>query len=145
MKRHLSLLLVVLTCVAPCFAHHMAVVVNKDNHTGEVTSAHLAKVFRGEVKKWTDGKDVLLVLHSASPGETETLEHLTRMTSKDMKDFIAAHKESVVTVDSDADVLKAVEGTPGAIGLVDVRAINDQVNVLKVDGKLPLETGYLPH
>ena len=33
----------------------------------------------------------------------------------------------------------------GAIGLVDVRSINDQVNVVRVDGKLPMEDGYLPH
>jgi hypothetical protein len=38
-----------------------------------------------------------------------------------------------------------VAGTPGAVGLVDVHLITSQVNVLKVDGKLPLEKGYLPH
>ena len=38
----------------PCFAHHMAVVVNKDNSLGEVSSAHLAKILRLEVKKWHD-------------------------------------------------------------------------------------------
>jgi ABC-type phosphate transport system substrate-binding protein len=145
MKCRLFVIFAVLGSVVPCFAHHMAVVVNKDNHTTEVTSAHLAKLFRGDVRKWVDGRDVVLVLHNANPGETETLQHLTRMSGKEMKDFIAAHKESVVTLDSDADVLKAVEDTPGAVGMVDVRAINDRVNVLKVDGKLPLETGYLPH
>jgi len=31
------------------------------------------------------------------------------------------------------------------VGLVDVRSINDQVNVVRVDGKLPMEDGYLPH
>jgi hypothetical protein len=48
-------------------------------------------------------------------------------------------------VDSDADVLRIVESTPGALGLVEEHSIDDQVNVLKVDGKLPLESGYLPH
>jgi len=28
---------------------------------------------------------------------------------------------------------------------VDVRSINDHVKVVKVDGKLPMESGYLPH
>lgn len=130
---------------APCFAHHMAVIVNKDNNTGEVTSARLAKIFRLETRKWADGKDVVIVLHKDFGGETLTLERLNKMSSNELKSFISSHKESLTFVDSDADVLRFVEMTPGAVGLVEVRSIDDQVNVLKVDGKLPMETGYLPH
>jgi ABC-type phosphate transport system substrate-binding protein len=129
----------------PCFAHHMAVVVNKDNNVGAVTSAHLSKIFRLEVKKWHDDKDVILVLHKSSSGETSTLERLSNMSSSELKSFIAAHQGSITMVDSDEDVLKVVETMPGAVGLVDVRSINDQVNVVRVDGKLPMEDGYLPH
>lgn len=129
----------------PCFAHHMAVVVNKDNNVGELASAHLAKILRLEVKKWHDGKDVILVLHKNSAGEMLTLERLNKMSAGELKSFIATHQGSITTVDSDEDVLKRVESTEGAIGLVDVRSINDQVNVVRVDGKLPMEDGYLPH
>jgi ABC-type phosphate transport system substrate-binding protein len=123
----------------------MAVVVNKDNNVGAVTSAHLSKIFRLEVKKWHDDKDVILVLHKNSSGETSTLERLSNMSSSELKSFIAAHQGSITMVDSDEDVLKVVETMPGAVGLVDVRSINDQVNVVRVDGKLPMEDGYLPH
>ena len=129
----------------PCFAHHMAVVVNKDNNVAEVASAHLAKIFRLDVKKWHDGKDVILVLHKDSAGEMATLERLGKMSPSELKSFIASHQGSITTVDSDEDVLKVVETMPGAVGLVDVRSINDQVNVVRVDGKLPMEDGYLPH
>lgn len=129
----------------PCFAHHMAVVVNKDNNVGAVSSAHLSKIFRLEVKKWHDDKDVILVLHKSSGGEMSTLERLSKMSSSELKSFIAAHQGSITMVDSDEDVLKVVETMPGAVGLVDVRSINDQVNVVRVDGKLPMEDGYLPH
>jgi ABC-type phosphate transport system substrate-binding protein len=112
---------------------------------GELGSAHLAKIFRLELKKWHDGKDVILVLHKNSSGEKMTLERLNKMSAKELKSFIATHEESISTVDSDDDVLKLVETTPGAVGLVDVRSINDQVNVVRVDGKLPMEAGYLPH
>jgi len=131
--------------IVPCFAHHMAVVVNKGNGVAEVSAAHLSKVFRLEVKKWQDGTDIVLVLHKDSSGELLTLEHLNHMSSNELKSFIASHQDTFTMVDSDADVLHAVETTPGAIGLVDVRSINDQVNVLKVGGKLPMEDGYLPH
>ena len=135
----------VMFSLLPCFAHHMAVVVNKDNSIGDVNSAHLAKIIRLEVKKWHDGKDVILVLHKDSAGEMSTLERLSKMSASELKSFIAAHQGSITTVDSDEDVLKVVETTPGAVGLVDVRSINDQVNVVRVDGKLPMEDGYLPH
>jgi len=144
-SRLLSLLGFLLFSFAPCFAHHMAVIVNKDNNTGEIASAHLAKVFRLETRKWADGRDVVIVLHRDLEGETLTLERLTKMSNNELKTFIASHKESFMFVDSDADVLRFVETTPGALGLVEVRSIDDQVNVLKVDGKLPMEAGYLPH
>jgi ABC-type phosphate transport system substrate-binding protein len=147
MKRsRIGCLMVFMMCsLLPCFAHHMAVVVNKDNAVGEVSSAHLSKIFRLEVKKWHDDKDVILVLHKSSSGEMSTLERLSKMSPSELKSFIAAHQGSITMVDSDEDVLKVVETMPGAVGLVDVRSINDQVNVVRVDGKLPMEDGYLPH
>ena len=135
----------VLVTIAPCFAHHMAVVVNKDNNVAEVTPAHLARLFRLEDRKWANGKDVVVVLHKDSTGEAATLERLGKMSSGEFKTFLASHKEAFTVLGSDDDILRFVEQTPGAVGLVDVRSINDQVNVLRVGGKLPMEDGYLPH
>ncbi len=134
-----------LTFLTPCFAHHMAVIVNKDNAVGNVTAVHLSKMFRSEIKKWPDGKIIMLVLHKDSAGENETLEHLAKISAGELKTMIAAHKDSIMIADSDADVLKIVQSTPGAIGLVDVRSVDGTINVVRVDGKLPMESGYLPH
>jgi hypothetical protein len=38
-----------------------------------------------------------------------------------------------------------VASTPGAIGFVAEHSITDRVVVVRVDGKLPMEAGYLPH
>ena len=135
----------VMLSLTPCFAHHMAVVVNKDNKVQNVTSSHLAKIFKGEVKKWPDGRGVELVLHNSSPDEITTLEHLNKMTAAQVKALLALHKDSIRTVGSDADVIEAVASAPGAIGFVEERSITDRVSVVKVDGKLPMESGYLPH
>lgn len=131
--------------LTPCFAHHMAVVVNKDNSVENVTSAHLSRILRAEIKKWPDGKNVLLILHKDSPGESETLQRLNKMSTADLRAFFAVHKDLIMLVDSDADVLKMVQSEPGAIGMVDVRAVDGSIHVVKVDGKLPMESGYLPH
>jgi ABC-type phosphate transport system substrate-binding protein len=132
-------------CLTPCFAHHTAVVVNKDNTVENVPSAHLARIVRGEIKKWPDGKNIILVFHKESAGETETLQRLNKMSVSEWKGLLAAHKDSIMFVDTDADVLKEVQAEPGAIGFVEVHSIDNSVNVVHVDGKLPMEFGYLPH
>ncbi len=127
----------------------MAVVVNKDVALQNVTSANLAKIFKGEVKKWPDGRIVVLVVHNSSTDELVTLSHLNKMTAVEVKSMLTSHKEkdknSIRTVVSDADVIDAVASTPGAIGFVEERSITDRVGVVRVDGKLPMESGYLPH
>lgn len=139
------LVLFLLTFLTPCFAHHMAVVVNKDNNVENVTAVHLSRILRSEVKKWPDGKTVVLVLHKHSAGETETIERLIKVNADELRAMIAAHKDSIMMADSDEDVLKIVQSTPGAVGLVDVRSVDNTINVVRVDGKLPMESGYLPH
>lgn len=132
-------------CLTPCFAHHTAVVVNRENPVDNVSSAHLAKIIRGEIKKWPDGKNIVLVLHKDSASEIETLERLNKMSAAEWKALVTAHKDSIIFVDTDADVLKEVQSEPGAVGLIEAHSIDGSVNVVRVDGKLPMEFGYLPH
>lgn len=147
MKRSgsISIFLFVLLSFVPSYAHHLAVVVAKGNDVDGLTSANLAKIFTAETKKWPDGKSVTVVLQRQSGAQMEILGRFAKLSGTDLQAFLAAHKDCMFVVDSDAELLKVVQNTPGAIGLVDVRSINDKVKVLKVDGKLPLEEGYLPH
>jgi putative cell wall-binding protein len=49
MKSRVSCLILFLVVgLTPCFAHHTAVVVNRDNTVDNVTSAHLAKIVRAQ-------------------------------------------------------------------------------------------------
>jgi ABC-type phosphate transport system substrate-binding protein len=131
--------------LTPCFAHHTAVIVNKDNAVANLTSAQLTKIIRGEMRKWPDGKNVILVLHKDSVGEREALERLNKMSAGEWTAFVIAHKDSIIFVDTDADVIKVVQTEPGALGLIEVRSIDNSVSVIRVDNKLPMEVGYLPH
>jgi hypothetical protein len=110
MKHHrLSVLAVLVFFVAPCFAHHMAVIVDKDNKVGNVSSVHLAKVFRTEIKKWPDGRDVVLVFHTAAKGEKTTLQRLLKMSDSDLQSLLATHKNSIKMAATDAGVIDLVE------------------------------------
>jgi hypothetical protein len=73
-------------------------------------------------------------------------QELFGTTPTEAKTVIAKLNESrrvVWIVESDAEALRAVATTPGAVGLVDVYAINGSVKVLRVDGKLPFDAGYV--
>jgi ABC-type phosphate transport system substrate-binding protein len=143
--RSAARLMVVAFVAVPCFAHHMAVIVSPDNSVQDVSSAQLSKIFRSETKKWPSGRSITLVLHRASAGEAVTVERLNKMSAREWQSWVAEHHDSVKVVDSDEEVLSYVASTPGAIGLIDVRSVNDRVKVVRVDGKFPLEDGYLPH
>lgn len=124
-------------------AKQLAVVVDKSNTTTSITAPELVKVFRFDNRKWPDGRNVVLVvLDPFSPDMRLIADKVYHMQLDDMKTLLAAHRASVVVVNSEEQLLKSVESIPGAVGVVDVYSITSRVNVLKVDGKLPLEQGY---
>jgi hypothetical protein len=129
--------------VASCEARQLAVIVDKTNKTVGLSNTDLAKVFKFDNHRWPDGRPVILVLRDPSTPEMKTaIEKLYHMQVEEFKTLLAAHASGVIVVRSEDELLKSVEAIPGAVGLVDVYSINGRVNVLKVDGKLPLEQGY---
>lgn len=128
----------------PAYAHHMAVVVHQQNQVHSLTSLELGKALKSEMKKWPNGSDVVVVLRKDSAPSLEIVERLCKLHKGEGKAFIAAHKGTIVLAGSDDEVMLIVQETAGALGLVDVHDINDKVKVVKIDGRLPLEKGYLP-
>lgn len=142
-RRICVLLLLAAGLVASCEARQLAVIVDKTNKTVGLSNTDLAKVFKFDNHRWPDGRPVILVLRDPSTPEMKTaIEKLYHMQVDEFKALLAAHASGVIIVRSEDELLKSVEAIPGAVGLVDVYSINGRVNVLKVDGKLPLEQGY---
>lgn len=137
------LILLAATLGASAEAKQLAVIVDKTNNTGGMSAADLTKVFKFDNHKWPDGRPVILVLRDSSTPEMQTaIQKLYHMQPDEFKTLLAAHHNDVVIVHSEEELLKSVESIPGAVGLVDVYSITGRVNVLKVDGKLPLQQGY---
>jgi ABC-type phosphate transport system substrate-binding protein len=125
-------------------AKQIAVIVNKENATQALTAAELTKIFKCDTRKWNAGGTITVVVRDpASPEMELLLSNIYKISPDELRVFIAAHHGSVVVVDSNEAMLKAVETIPGAIGLIDVFRITQEVKVLKIDGKLPVEYGYL--
>lgn len=128
----------------PAYAHHIAVVVAPENRATGITTPELARMLKFETKKWESGR-VMIVLSRQTPASLEILERLCKLRKGTAMAYITAHKDSIALANTDEDVMFIVQGTPGALGMVDVRDVSGRVKVLRVDGKLPLEQGYLPH
>src|SRR5215467_4776972 len=124
-------------------AKQLAVVVDKSNSMPGMSASELTKVFKFDNRKWPDGRSVVLVvLDPSSPEMQVVADKVYHMPLEEMKSLLNTHKSGVVVVNSEDQLIKSVESIPGAVGVVDVYSINSRVNVLKVDGKLPLEQGY---
>jgi hypothetical protein len=125
---------------------NMAIVTSASNKLADVPLADLVKYCKGTTKAWPDGRNFVLVIKSPDVPEMHgVLTKLFGVAGGDAKAAIAKLNESrivVKVVDGDEELLRAVEGTPGAIGVVDVYSINSAVKVLRVDGKLPFDVGY---
>jgi ABC-type phosphate transport system substrate-binding protein len=125
---------------------NMAVVISAGSKVSDVTLADLVKMCKGTQKTWPDGKSFILVLKNPeSPEMRVAVQKLFGDASGDSKTALAKLNEAhstVKIVGSDEDLLRTVEATPGAVGILDVYSINSSVKVLRVDGKLPFDLGY---
>jgi len=137
---------VLFLCLAECSsaAKQIAVIVNKGNSVQDISSLEIGKIFKCDTRKWTGGVQITVVVRDPATPEMELLlSRIYKISPLELKSFIATHKDAIIVVDSNAAMLNAVHTIPGAIGLIDVFLINQEVKVLKIDGKLPVEYGYI--
>lgn len=146
MLRRRTLLLLLWMIAAPCLLHakQLAVVTDTANKTTNLTAAELIKLFNAHVHTWADGKPVIIVLRDPASSDMElVLRKIFNMTPAQTRSFIESHKPSIIVAGSDDAVLRFVSTNRGAIGIVDLYSLTKDVNVLKINGKLPVEQGYL--
>ena len=133
------------TPVVPAIKN-MAVVASAGSKLSDVPLADLIKYCKGTAKSWPDGKNFVIVLKNPdAPDMHIALQKLFGGGVSDAKVAIAKLNETrqtVKIVGSDDDLLRTVDATPGAVGVVDVYSINSSVKVLRIDGKLPFDVGY---
>ncbi len=151
-RKILSLCLFLTVSASLAAARDLALVSNKANSVSTLSVPDLVKVCKGQTGHWPDGKSVTFIMRNPSAPELKFfLEKIYELPEAQVKDLIAsanharAGHPAVMIVDSDEDLVNKVASIPGAIGVVDVYAINSSVAVVKLGGKLPLEPGYLLH
>jgi hypothetical protein len=129
-----------------CAARDLAVIVNKSNLVRTLSSAELGKLASASLSTWPAGGKVTIILRDPStPAMKVAAEKFFDTSADKIKTVITANPSYFVIVSSDAEVIRMVESLPGAVGLIDIYSITGSVNVVKVNGKLPLEPGYALH
>lgn len=152
LRRGLLLALLLLSGATLALAKDVALIANKGGSVSAITIPELVKLCKAQTNRWPDGKSVTLVMRDPGAPEMKmVLEKLYSMTPEAVNELIATanhgrmNHPAIIVVTSDDEIVKKVAGTPGAVGLVDVYAINSSVDVMKVAGKLPFEPGYPLH
>ena len=151
-RRFLRVSILVLISASLAWGRDLALVSNKSNAVSVITLADLVKVSKAQTNRWPDGKPVTFVMRSPSvPAMKVVLEKVYGMSENEVRGLIVTsnhgrnERPAIVVATSDDDLVNKVASLPGAVGVVDVYAINSSVTVVKIAGKLPLEPGYLLH
>ena len=139
------LALVMCIAISPCLhAKQLAVVTGKASSITNLTGAEFSKIINLKSHAWPDGTPLIIVTRDPSSPEMELLLHrVLNMTAEQAQVFVQTHKGWFVIVGSDEAVLRFVSAKHGALGVVDLYSLTKDVNVLKIDGKLPVEPGYI--
>ena len=152
-RRALHIFLMIAASVSLAAARDLALVSNKSTSlSGGLSLADLVKVCKAQVNRWPDGKPVTFIMRApATPEMKIFVEKVFAMPEVEISNLVVSANHgrtshpAIMIVDSDEELLNRVASIPGAVGVVDVYAINSSVSVVKLAGKLPLEPGYLLH
>jgi ABC-type phosphate transport system substrate-binding protein len=146
------LICAIAACCSTASARDVAIVVHKGNSIRSIPLATLIRMCKGQQRKWPDNRDLTVIMRQpAAPEMKLVLRKIFGATPEETNQLINAANQTrrehpvILLVESDDVLVKAVETNPGAIGLVDVYSITGGINVVKVDGKSPLEPGYVLH
>jgi hypothetical protein len=144
--RVLALGVLLLGAILPCAARDVAVIVNRSSPVRTLSSSELGKLANASLPPWPGGGKVTLILRDPNtPAMKIAMEKIFGTSAERIKTVMAANPGYFVVVNSDAEVIRMVESLSGAFGLIDIYSITSSVNVVKVNGKLPLEPGYALH
>lgn len=107
----------------------IGIVVDKANTAADISKDNLAKVYKGEIKNWSElgGSDTPIVVigREAGSGTRGAFEEILGI-----EDACVYSQE----INSTGAVMAKVASTPGSIGYVSLDVIDDTVSTLKVDG-----------
>lgn len=128
----------------------VAIVVHPQTAVDNLSFAQLRSIFLGEQQFWADRSRITLLVRAPVAAEREfVLNRIYRMNEAQFRQYwiakmfraeVASGPKIVVSSDMTRELVSAI---PGAIGFIPAADVGRDVKVLRIDGKLPGESGYL--
>lgn len=113
----------------------IAIVVNPKNKTDDLDLETIAKIFKGEIKNWSEvgGADgeIVVIGREAGSGTRDGFESIT-----ETEDACQYRQELTST----GDVITTVSQNENAIGYASLASVSDSVKAVSVDGVEPSES-----
>jgi hypothetical protein len=129
----------------------IAVVVSAKNPVTGLRSTELRQMFAGEKRSWSTGVPVKIFVRGPGAPERVELLKLLGITEREYQQYWKAQvfrgdaQSEPIVLPSNGMQREAVVAYPGAIVLVGVQDIKPGMKVLKVNGRVPGESGYSLH
>jgi len=127
----------------------LAIVVNRNNPTNDISLPQLRSMFFGERRWWSSKRRITLAAMRRSTPEWQTVQRVIyKMNRRELdhyylyQSFIGEGSTPPATMQAPADVKRFVVSRPGALGYLRVSDVDDSVKVIRVNGLLPGDDGY---
>lgn len=137
------------TAAGPKNSGDIAVVVNAVNPVSDLSVGDLRRMLLGERRFWGGNVQIRLALRERGARERDqVVSTLLKMDGKAFSEhwrakvFRGEASDEPLTLSAEV-AFQYVKETPGALSFVSVRNLRPEIKVLRIDGKLPGEPGYL--
>lgn len=132
-------------------AADIAIVVNANNGVDELSMGDIEKIFKAEKQFWSDGRKIRLILRPVDSIEGRALlKKIYNMPQEEFKLFwlekvyrgVVTETPTIIRSASMVNIL--VGQLQAAIAPIEVSMISEwaKIKVMKVNGKMPGESGY---
>ena len=130
-------------------AEDLAVIVNPGNPVQELSSVELREILRCERQHWRGSGRIYLLLPASGSAEKQLLLRRALRMNEDqlhrlyLAKLYAGEISSFPRVASGAAARRVVARAEHAVAVVPTSAVDGEVRVLRIQGRLPGDDGYL--
>jgi ABC-type phosphate transport system substrate-binding protein len=128
----------------------IAIVVNAQSPISDLSFAELRKIFMGDQQFWADRSKVTLLVRAPTARERATvLDKIYKMDEDQFRQYwigkmfraeVAGGPKIVYSTDMALNLIATIKGS---ITFVPAASVTGDVKVLRIDGKLPSDPGYI--
>lgn len=119
----------------------IAVVVNNANSLKNLTSEQIAKIYRGEVKNWSEvggeNKPIVVVTRDTASGTRGAFEDIMNLKTKINGHTVSSISQRAQVGNGNGVIKTIVANNPFAIGYISLGSVDNSLKALNVNGVAP--------